>query len=139
MIESYDELNLSQDDSLEQVDAKLVEKLGITLSYLQNSLSEYMQKKSDSLAKEFVNIAPNGDYINILEDSESISNFLKSKASSPENFKLREIKLNATKNNLVSFEFSNAAIDNGDSCTGFAYVNFAGKLRHSFVKGELDD
>jgi hypothetical protein len=135
MIEKFEDLDLEKVETPEQVDEKIQEKLGVNLMELKEKISAYVVDKAEELTHEFVNIAPLGDYSNLLEDNDSMADFLKSEAYKPEHWKLLGIRISDVNKSLLSFEFANDAVDDGDVFKGFAYVSFSGKIRHIFAVG----
>lgn len=136
MIESIADLELKDEDKAEDVDKKIQEKLGITVLEMQEKLSAYVKENAEELTHEFVNIAPLGKYDELLEDNDSMADFLKSEAHKPEHWLLYSIRQNESNQALISFDFKNAAVDEGQSMEGFVFVSKSGKIRHAFAQGE---
>lgn len=134
MISKYEDLDLLSKDHIEQIDTKLQEKLGVCVYQLQQALEVPCSDKARELAENFRCIAPYGDYSKMLEDTESIFNFIKSEAYKSEHWFLTRVY--STDGNLVAFRFLNKAIDDGKAVLGFVYVSYNGKVRHAFVQGE---
>lgn len=129
------------DDNGELKTAGILEKiikdnLNVSLEELKNSLSSYVVASAEELTHEFVNIAPLGDYSKLLEDNDSMAEFLKSEAHKAEHWKLTEIKLSDVNNSLISFVFRNESIDDGDVFKGFVFTSAEGKVKHAFAQGE---
>jgi hypothetical protein len=136
MIESIADLGLDEADKVEDIEKKLQEKLGITVKEMQEHLSSYVKEHAEELTHEFVNIAPMGKYDELLEDNDSMAEFLKTEAHKPEHWLLYSIRQNETNQTLISFDFKNAAVDEGESMEGFVFVSKSGKIRHAFAQGE---
>jgi hypothetical protein len=137
MIEKWADFEIEEEDTMEQVQSKIQAKLGIEISYLAERLSSYVQENAATLIEDFPNIAPFGDYSKLIENPKEMIQFLMSEAHKPEHWKLQVVRVNDLSPTLLTFEFGNKAIDDGDTCSGFAYVNFAGKLKHFFVQGDV--
>lgn len=118
-----------------KAEAIFKEKLGITFDELKQSLSKYTVEHAEELTHEFVNIAPFSDYSKLLEDNDSMAEFLKTEAHKVEHWVLQGVKQSDVKENLVSFEFMNDSVDDGDVFQGFVYVSFQGIIRHAFTQG----
>ena len=142
MIEKFEDLKLDDlklDETLdEKLDLILKEKLDLTISVLQNSLSNWLQNNAEKLALTLPNIAPKGDYEHLLEDNDSMSEFLKNEAHKPEYWKV--VCIRADKNpklNLIIFDFDNTAVDDGGMLKGLVFVSMQGKIKHTFAQGDL--
>ncbi len=133
MIEDIKDFDIQQKDPVEVWDQKIKEKIGISIKDLQQALSAAVIDKAEALTHEFVNIAPLGNYENLLEDNDSMAEFLKIEASKPEHWLLRTIQFNATNSSLIEFSFVCNAVDN-DDFVGFVFVSKAGKIRHAFAQ-----
>lgn len=133
MIEDWDELGLTEGGGTEQWSLQFQEKLGLNIETLQAAIGEWVISHSEELAKEFVNIAPNGDYSKLLEDKESMAAYLKAEASHPQHWKLVEAKAD---HNLLAVMFDNQIVDEGASLRGFVYVGKSGKIRHAFAQNQ---
>jgi hypothetical protein len=57
-------------------------------------------------------------------------------SSKLEHWKLCRVEVSSVPDILV-FEFNNKSIDDGNVCSGFAYVSFQGKIKHVFVQGDV--
>lgn len=120
---------------LSEIENCIKEKLGINFDMLKKSLSEYTISHAEELTHEFVNISPFGDYEKLLEDNDSMAEFLKTEAHKPEHWRPVGITPSTYKTDLISFHFSNKAVDDGDVFDGFVYVSFQGKIKHAFTQG----
>jgi hypothetical protein len=129
-------LDDEKEESVQQKIDKIQAKLGVTNEQLLQALSTYVVEHAVPLTSEFVNIAPLGDYSKLLEDSESMAQFLVTEAHKPEHWDLYQVKLSQVNQELVVFEFVNKAIDDGDAMSGFIYVSFEGAIKHVFAQGE---
>lgn len=136
MIEKFEDLDLQTEDTMEQVDTKVQEKLGLSVADMRQALSAHVIDKAESLTHEFVNFAPLGDYGNLLEDNDSMAEFLKTEGHKPEHWKLYGVRVSDVNPNLLSFNFSNDAVDDGEIFQGFVFVSFQGKIKHAFAQGE---
>lgn len=134
MINDIADLNLSQEDSLEVISSKLKEKLEIDLDTITQALSSFVRDNSNELANDFVNIIPYGDYGNILEDNEFMSNFLKEEASKIDNWTLYSISQSDVNPELIQFIFSNKSVDDGDVFEGHVFLSKHGKIKHVFTQ-----
>lgn len=143
MIEKYEDLdselakikikNASKEELDAQINTILQDKLELTLSTLKQELSEYLTSKANDLSKDITNIAPMGDYSNLIEHKDKIEHFLKNEAQKEENWHLFQIDLANKDKKLIQFNFSNTAVDDGDSVKGFVFVDFNGKVKHRFA------
>jgi hypothetical protein len=120
---------------MQKAEALVKEKLGVTFDELKQLLSNYTVEHAEELTHEFVNIAPFCDYSKLLEDNDGMAEFLKTEAHKVEHWHLQGIRKSDYKENLVSFEFLNDSVDDGDVFQGFVYVSFQGKIRHAFTQG----
>lgn len=120
---------------LAAIDKCLNEKLDVSLAQCRDLLSAYTVENSMRLTQEFVNIAPHGDFGMLLEDMDSMSDFLAKDGHKAEYWKFKDIKLTDGYKNLLTIHFQNSAVDNGDVFDGFVYVSFSGKIRHAFTQG----
>lgn len=136
MIEKFEDLELDTCDTLESIELKLQEKLSIDTQTMKEALSNFVVQNAENLSKEFVSLAPFGDYSKLLEDSKDIMGFLKSSAHKPEYWKLAGVRAPEEGKNLLTFNFSNTAMDESDIFEGFVYVSFEGKIKHVFAQGE---
>lgn len=130
-----DDLGLEEGAGAEKWDEQLQEKLGVKVVDLQNSLCEWIKNNCEELTHEFVNIAPSGDYGNLLEDNDSMADFLKNEAAKPEHWKLMSVR-ESDNPNMIQFMFDCAAVDEGDTFKGFVFVSKSGKIRHSFAQNQ---
>ena len=116
-------------DDLAKLDDYLHEKLGVRMATLTAPLETYVKDKAEELSLDIANIAPHGDYGKLLEDNESMTNFLREDASKPENWKLEMIRSEkAGQQSLLQFVFINDAIDDGTSFKGYVFINKSGKM-----------
>lgn len=136
MIEKFEDLGLEPHNILEEVEPKIQDKLGITIQEMKAAIGVSVIENADELATEFVNIAPLGDYSKLLEDNESMAEFLKTEAYKEEHWHLTGIRILDEKKKLLTFYFSNDSVDDGELFQGFAYVSFEGKIKHAFAQGE---
>jgi hypothetical protein len=120
---------------MDKAEALIKEKLGVTFGELKQLLSNYTVEHAEELTHEFVNIAPFCDYSKLLEDNDSMAEFLKTEAHKVEHWILQGIRESDVKKGLISFEFQNDSVDDGDVFQGFVYVSFQGKIKHAFTQG----
>jgi len=139
MSDSFKDLDFSdldeEKDAVEQISAKLKEKLGVSLEEMTTTLSTWVQEHADEVVLDFVNIAPFEDYGKMLEDNEGMAEFLKTEAHKPEHWQLHFMGID-TKRDLFEVIFSNVAVDDGDSLRGYVFVSPSGKIRHAFAQAE---
>lgn len=141
MIESVKDLGL---DELDQEDENFVslfeerikDKLGVSCQELKESLSKAIIKTAEELSLELPNIAPYGSYEKILEDNDSMTEFLKIEASKIENMFIYSIQEDNKFKNLLKFTIYNQAVDEGQSLIGYVYVSKLGIIRHAFAQVE---
>lgn len=134
MISDFKELELLEGAGIEKWDAEIKEKLGIQVIDLQNSISEYVKNKAEELSLTFVNIAPMGDYGLLLEDNDSMTDFLRTEASKAEYWKLMTVIDNPNNHALLQFTFLCTAVDDGDVLKGHVFVSKSGIIRHAFAQ-----
>lgn len=143
MIEKFEDLELDSiksetesdvDTMVQQIDARLQEKLGVSFAGLKQALSEYVLAHAEELTHEFVNIAPYGDYGKLLEDNDSMAEFFKTEGHKVENWEVQGLTPHDVHKNLITFHFANKSVDDGDVFQGFVYVSFQGKIRHAFAQ-----
>lgn len=138
MIEKFSDMALEEAETIEAVEIIIKEKLGVSFQQLKEALSVSVQERAQELSLEFANVAPHGDYSKIIEDNDGMAEFFRSEAHKPENWEITEVRPVDQKGmpNLITFGFSNKAVDDGSSMTGFVYVNFEGKIKHAFAQGD---
>jgi dsDNA-binding SOS-regulon protein len=125
--DAYDEVTVA---------LKIQEKLGTTVGQMQEALSKSVVERAEELTLDFPNIAPLGDYDKLLEDNDSMAEFLKTEAHKPEHWKLDGIRLSDLNKELISFIFNNVAVDDGTTFKGFVFTTKLGKIKHSFAQVE---
>jgi hypothetical protein len=131
-MKDLNDLDIKEDDTIEQIVQKYLDKLCITMDQMKEVLSVATQNKAEEIALELTNIAPLGKYEDLIEDNEGMANFLKTEAYKPEHWGL--LKIDSTNSNLVKFIFACNAVDEGESVNGFVFVSESGKIRHAFVQ-----
>ena len=134
MINSLSDLELTPQDDLDTIESKIKEKLGINFSFLKESLSTFVKDNAPSLAKDTLNIIPYGDYGNLLENFEEISNFLQKEACKIDNWQISYITPSDLYPELIQFVFDNSSIDEGDNFQGYVFVSKQGKVKHVFAQ-----
>ena len=135
-MEDFKELDFQIDNTEEQIEEKIQEKLGIGLNDLRSALSTYVVDKAEELTHQFTNIVPYGDYEKMLEDNDSMAAFLRDEASKSENWKLQWLEITKTEVPMLHFCFINTAVDEGEGFTGNVYVGLNGKIKHVFAQGD---
>jgi dsDNA-binding SOS-regulon protein len=120
----------------DQVAAKIQNKLGTSLEQMKEVLSKSVIDRAEELTLDFVNIAPMGDYDKLLEDNDSMAEFLKMEAHKLEHWKLYKIFVSDVNKDLLSFVFKNIAVDDGENFEGFVFVTKTGKIKHGFARIE---
>lgn len=134
MISDFKELEFLNNETLEQWDAKLQEKLGMSVLDMKQALSKYVQNKAEELSLTFVNIAPFGDYSLLIEDNDNIAEWLKNEGSKPDNWQLESAYNNPDNPSLLQFIFNCTAVDDGDLFKGHVYISKSGSIRHAFAQ-----
>lgn len=122
----------------EEVKAKLEEKLGIKITDLREALEKYTQEHAADLGKDFITLAPYGDYGKLLEEENEIASFLKEEASLAKNWSLVYLEQADTRlvsEMLLEFVFINTAMDEDEALRGIVYIG-AGKIKHVFVRNQ---
>lgn len=136
MIENFSDLGLlPTDEEEEDIDKKVQEKLGVSLLVMKENLAKYLSLDDhvDEIVGNLINIAPYGDYSELMEDILPMSLFIKSDVAKVENWKLEGIHVI---HQSLQFVFVSTAVDDGDSFKGFVLVSFSGKIQHAFCQGE---
>lgn len=135
-MESFEELDFSKLETIDQVEEFLKEKIGADFSAMRSILSASVQDKAEELTHEFTNIAPYADYEKILEDNDSMAEFLKAEAAKDENWSLSEMQIvKHAGQQMLQCIFNNKAVDDGTSLEGYVFVSKSGKIRHAFTQG----
>jgi hypothetical protein len=134
MVSDFKELGFLNDETPEQWDSKLQEKLGLSVADMKTALSKYINDKAEELSVTFVNIAPFGDYGLLIEDHEEMAKFLREEATKAENWHLESSCNNPDNASLLQFTFYCTAVDDGDIFKGHVYVSKSGAIRHVFAQ-----
>jgi len=113
---------------------KVEDKFGLPILQMQEALSKSVVERAEELTLDFPNIAPKGDYENLLENNDSMTSFLKEEGHKPEHWKLMGISVSEYKKDLLSFSFFNQAVDDGNSLEGFVFTSQTGKIKHAFAQ-----
>jgi len=135
MIESFKDLEITKEDEAEDIEKKVQEKLGLSFSQMHERLANYINDNVDIVVADMINIAPYGDYGELLEEVDEMVTFLKSDVVKTENWKLEGVK--SMNEQALQFRFASTAVDDGDTFKGFVVVSFAGKIQHAFCHGEF--
>jgi cobalamin biosynthesis Co2+ chelatase CbiK len=134
MINNIEDFNLEETDSLETMESKIQDKLGISIETIKQSLSSYLKDKAEEISEEIINIIPYGEYDQIIDDKNKMINFLKEEASKIENWKLFALTMSDVNKSLLQFILKNSAVDEGDVLEGHVLVSKSGVIRHTFVQ-----
>jgi len=134
MVSDFKELDFASDETPEQWDAKIQEKLGISLADMKSALSQYVKDKAEKLSSTFINIAPFGDYGLLMEDHEEMVKFLRTEVCKPEYWTVESAYTNPDSPSLLQFTFCCTVIDDGDTFKGHVYVSKTGIIRHAFAQ-----
>jgi hypothetical protein len=125
---------LAKASSWDELNQQLKEQLNISLDDMILALSVSVQEHSAELAEQFINIAPLGDYGELMDDKAKMSEFLKTEAHKPEHWVV--FGMASDKNEITRFIFSNDAVDDGETFKGYVLVNSAGTIKHAFAQAE---
>jgi hypothetical protein len=138
MIEKIEDLDLKKEDTQQDLDQILQEKLGVSLSAMTVALQQYTQEHAEKLASNFLVMVPNGDYGRLLEDQIKIASFIREEAGSPDNWVAELLSVYDDKKQppMLKVAFLNKAVDDGNSMSGYVFVSFSGNILHSFVHGD---
>lgn len=132
-MEDFKDLSFADAPTYEEVKNLIQEKLGISIDEMTVAICKYVSLHSEEMALQLPNIAPYADYAKLLEDNDSMAEFLKNEAVKVENWKLFEIKPDSHNDKLLQFSFSCTAVDDGNTVIGFVYISPSGKIRHAFA------
>src|SRR5271167_4910193 len=77
-----------KEETPESLIKKVEDKFGFPLLQMQEALSKSVIERAEELTLDFLNIAPKGDYENLLENNDDMADFLKTEAQKPEHWKL---------------------------------------------------
>lgn len=138
MIEKFEDLDLKDDHTTEQVGEIIKEKLGVSFSDMAIFLSQYLQDKADELANNYITVICYGDYFNVIEGQRVIAKFFREEACKLENWVPDKIFLSKDPKQpeMIEVVFNNKAVDEDDSMFGYVFISFAGVIRHAFVHGD---
>lgn len=134
MINDILDLELNEEDSMEILESKIKDKLGVDFDSMKNALSKFIKDNLKELSEDFINIVPYGDYGKMLEEKEEICNFLLDEVSKLENWKLYYLTPSDANPDLIQFVFKNGSVDEGDTFEGHVFVSKSGKIRHAFTQ-----
>ncbi len=125
-------------EEIEEVfNKELLEKLNISISELKQSISDKLYNKAEELTLELPNIVPYQNYEKVLEDNDSMAQFLKTEGIKLENWKLRDLREAESGLKLFQFTFYSSCVDDGDVLSGHVFIDLKGKIKHSFVKVDI--
>lgn len=136
MIDIQD-MGISGKETPEEIEAKIEEKLGLKMDDLRQALEACTKEHVEELGKDFITLAPYGDYGKLLEDENQIAAFLKEEASLAKNWTLSYLEQTDTRlvsELLLEFVFDNSAMDPDEALRGLVYVGAGGKIKHVFVR-----
>lgn len=134
-MQSFDDLNLSPEDTLDTALPKIVEMMGISVEEIKTSVLSSVSRKYEDIAKEFPNLAPYNNYKKLMTEKPEISEFIKTECIKPENWKLARIKLTKLgETDMMQFTFDCTAMDEENPLKGFVFVNKNSKVKYSFAK-----
>lgn len=136
MIDKIEDLNLTDNDTKEEICEKIKNSLGVEVDSLIDELSLHVKNSADEISGNFVNIVPYGDYDRYTDDKLEIAKFLKEEAYEKKNWFIYSIGASDVKASLIHFIFFNKSIDDGLTFQGNIYVNFSGKIKHIFTQVE---
>lgn len=140
MIEKFEDLDLKPEDKDEDIDVKVQEKLGTSLSNITNALSAYVQESAGDIADKCQNHVlildweDNQEYNSCMDNAEEIAQFLRKECFKPEHWRLSYISL--VKSNLIDFIYYCNIVDSENALCGHVLVSFAGRIKHVFVQSE---
>jgi hypothetical protein len=132
MIEDIKDLELDIAEGTEDIDKRIQEKLGLSIQDLKEYLSKWVSDNSFEIASTLINIAPHGDYGELMEDEEKMAMFLKSEIKTDS----WELQCVSCVQSMLQFSFLSSAIDDGETFKGYVIVNFLGKIMHAFCQGD---
>lgn len=135
MIEKIEDLDVAKSDSIEEVEKVIIEKLGVSFPDMIKAICAFIQNEAEKLTEDFVNIVPNGDYSLLIEDPDSMAEFLRNEAAKETSWKIESFAPDAKKP-MIQFVFANTVVDEGESFKGYVYVSFSGVIRHAFAQVE---
>lgn len=134
MIESFKDLTFEGCKTEEDADARLQEKLGLTLKECKEALSNSLLIRAEEVVPDLPSVAPYGDYDKLMEDPEVIQKFLEEEAFKEENWEIVFFYARKEQDKIAEFVFYNKSVDDGDILKGFVYVGVSGKIRHAFIQ-----
>lgn len=141
MIESAADLGLQQalkdlegEAIFVKIDEILKEKLNLGLEDVKKPLLEYLTSHAEEVCLELPNIVPFGDYDKILEDNDSMAQFLKTDAADSKHWLLYAVSDDDKFPQLIRFLFLCTAIDEGEALKGTVFASKTGVVRHAFVQ-----
>ena len=134
MIESFKELTFEGCKTEADADARLQEKLGLTLKECQEALSNSLLIRAEEVVPDLPSCAPYGNWDKLMEDPADIQKFLEEEAFKPENWEIIFFYARKEQDKLAEFVFYNKAVDSGDVLKGYVYVGLSGKIRHAFCQ-----
>lgn len=141
MIENVTDLGLKEalkdlegEALLVKLDEVLRKKLNVGLEDIKKPLLEYLVSHAEELTLELPNIVPFGNYEKMLEDNDSMTQFLKTEAADSKHWIIWEVSSDEKFPQLIRFAFICQAVDDGGSLKGTVFVSKTGVVRHAFVQ-----
>ena len=127
---------LAEASSVKDFNKKLKKLCHVSLIEIQQALSAAVQNTADEVAKEFINVAPLGDYSLLIEDHLKIAEFLKTEAHKPEHWLVYGLASGDDEKEFTKFVFMNDAVDDGTTFKGYVLIDKKGGIKHAFAQAE---
>lgn len=128
-----DELGLVPGAGVDAWEKALEEKLGLTIKDMQMAITDWLQTNAEKVAQDFFNIVPNGEYGLLIEEPNSIVEYLRTEATKLEHWSLSEARV---RDNMIGLVFDCKAVDEGDTFKGFIFITRNGKIKHAFAQNQ---
>ncbi len=126
----------SLEEFYSKIDAKLQEHLNINLSTMKKSLTKYVEENASKISLNVPCLAPDNDYSKLLEDNDSIAEYLQKEGTKPDQYFLLNVAEDNKIKHLLKFQFYMPQINKGESLFGYVFVSKTGAIRHAFVQSE---
>lgn len=138
MSDVLEDLQLPEEATYQEALAIIEEKLGVKFSELTAPLNEYLKEHAESIAGNFLVMTPFENYADLIEEQPQMVQFLRTRAAQSENWLVYHLGTSQDPKfpDMIAFCFINKAVDDGDSLTGYVFINRAGKVMHAFVQGD---
>lgn len=112
----------------------------ISFDEMKQTLCSFVDNHAEELSRQFINIAPFGDYDLLMESNDEMTSFLRQEATKLENWHIMSLFPSDVNKGLMEFIFvSSVCGDDDEEFKGFVYVNDSGKIKHAFAQGENCD